>query len=153
MLMPISKKVGFKALLVVGTLLTVFVFLKVASPPLPENAQTLWLKNVPITITIAKTNQERQRGLGGQASLPPNHGMFFVFDHDDYHSFWMENMHFAIDILWLDQNLTVVDTKLDVTPESYPTSFTPRSPARYVLEVSAGFSRDHEVTLGDRAHF
>ncbi len=151
--MSISKKIRLATLISIGALIAAAVLLRHATPTLLENKKILWLKDIPINIAIAKTNSQRQRGLGGRDSLPPNHGMFFVFDHDDRYNFWMKDMHFAIDILWLDQNLTVVDIKLNAAPESYPTNFTPRSPSRFVLELPAGFSRKHGVTIGNRLHF
>ena len=149
----ISKKISFIGLLVIGTLVLAFVLLSRATPTPPDGSRTIWFKDTPITIEVVNTEADRERGLGGRTSLPPNHGMFFVFNHDDRHSFWMKDMRFAIDILWLDQNLVVVDIKRDATPESYPASFPSGAPARYVLELPAGFSRDYGIAVGDRLHF
>ncbi len=92
---------------------------------------------------------DRRRGLSGRTSLAADTGMLFVFPDIDTYGIWMPNMHFAIDILWLDDGLRVVDLQEGATPESYPRVFTPRTPARYVLEVREGFVRDRGVQVGD----
>jgi uncharacterized membrane protein (UPF0127 family) len=67
-------------------------------------------------------------------------GLLFVFDEPGLHGIWMKDMRFPIDILWLDDAFQVVDVRKNVAPDSYPTVFKPTKPARYVLEVTAGFA-------------
>lgn len=90
-----------------------------------------------VSIAIASTFTDRERGLSGRAFLGEGEGMLFIFDHSEAYGFWMPDMNFAIDMIWIDSNWHIVDIKENATPESYPTIFTPRAPARYVLEVPA----------------
>ncbi len=103
-----------------------------------------------LLLKIADTDVLRLQGLSGHPPLPPNEGMLFVFTSDGLHSFWMKDMLFPIDILWLDSEYRIVDVKQGATPESYPKSFTPSVPARYVLELSSGFFELHKLKNGDR---
>jgi len=77
--------------------------------------------------------------------------MLFIFPKSDKQSFWMPDMRFAIDIIWLDEYMKVVHIKESATPESYPEKFTTSVPAKYVLEVPAGFSKEKGIVVGDQA--
>lgn len=94
-----------------------------------------------IIADLAVTGVDRQQGLSGRSALGEDEGLFFVFTHDSRHKFWMKEMNFPIDIIWLDRNLKVVGIKENALPESYPDEvFEPQyGDARYVLEVNAGF--------------
>ncbi len=61
----------------------------------------------------------------------------------------MKDMRFSIDILWLSADGVVVHMAQNVSPSTYPQSFVPTKPARYVLEVLAGYAMEHGVAIGD----
>ena len=87
-------------------------------------------------VEIVKTPEAMARGLSGRDKLGDHQGMLFVFDADGRHSFWMKDMKFALDILWLDQDGRIVDMRQDLlpcTPDNC-TVYVPQGPARYVLE-------------------
>ena len=65
----------------------------------------------------------------------------------------MKEMNFPIDIIWLDENLKIVAIKENAMTESYPEVFTPSTPARYVLEVPAGFVQKNKISVGMIGHF
>jgi len=108
-------------------------------------------KNVLVSADIADTAEKRARGLSGRERLAPGEGMWFIFEAEGRHGFWMKDMHFAIDIIWLDERLHIVDMWEDASPESYPSIVAPKGPAKYVLEVPAGFAKMHSLAIGDRA--
>lgn len=103
-----------------------------------------------ISIERAITPQEQEIGLGQRKDLAVNKGMLFVFDGSDVRCFWMKDMNFPIDILWLDENEKVLAVKENVSPETYPESFCPQVAAKYVLEVNAGLSRQAGVSIGSQ---
>lgn len=107
------------------------------------------LGGVPISIEIVDTDALRERGLSGRPSLGLSSGMLFVFSNDDEHRFWMKDMLFPIDILWLDAEYRIVDVHQDVKPETYPETFTPKVKARYVLELPAGFFENNGLKMGN----
>ncbi|MCX6716418.1 MAG: DUF192 domain-containing protein [Candidatus Taylorbacteria bacterium] len=101
-----------------------------------------------INIIRAQTNEEEIQGLSGRDSLALNSGMLFYFDHDDFWKFWMKDMKFSIDIIWLDKDFRIIDIKNNATPLSYPELFTSKNVARYVLEVPAGFAQNYLLKDG-----
>ena len=106
-----------------------------------------------VTIEIADSDEERKQGLSGRETLEAGNGMFFIFEKTGLHGIWMKDMNFPIDILWFDQYGELVHFKEHATPESYPDTFFPKSPALYVLEVPAGYVRDKNIKLGDKIDF
>ena len=59
----------------------------------------------------------------------------------------MKEMNFPIDIIWLDDNWRVIDLTKNISEKDFPKIYQPRLPARYVLEVNAGFIAKHHIIL------
>ncbi|MEN9561523.1 MAG: hypothetical protein RIQ56_796, partial [Candidatus Parcubacteria bacterium] len=114
-----------------------------------ESQQTVYVDGNKILADVVKTETDRARGLGGRESLTDDTGMLFLFPEDGYHSFWMKDMRFSIDILWLSATGTIVHIEPSVSPDTYPRSFSSLAPARYVLELPAGFSSQHDIRVGE----
>lgn len=108
---------------------------------LPERMITIG--DTVLTVEIARTREEHEIGLSNRPTLPQDHGMLFLFDHQDTYQFWMPHMYFALDMVWFGNDRTIVDITHDATPESFPNLFEPKDPARYVLEVPAGYADLH----------
>jgi len=124
-----------------------FAFFR-ATPP-PKNI-IVTIGDIQLSVTVAHTSSERERGLSGRAELPETEGMLFIMDSSDRHGFWMKDMHFPIDIFWIDHNQQIVDITNNAKPESYPAVFRPQKPALFVLETRAGFAEKHDVNIGAR---
>lgn len=101
---------------------------------------------------IMVTPDDQQRGLQGKKKLENNEGMIFEFKEDAYHAFWMQNMNFPIDILWLDSKYRIVYIEHFVPPCAQASCpiYKPTSPARYVLEIKAGESVKHNFRIRDK---
>lgn len=121
----------------------------VASRDLSYETTTMMIGDTRITLEIAETPAQKSRGLGGREGLAENAGMLFVFEEDGLHGFWMKDMRFAIDIAWFDADFCVVDIAQRVSPGTYPAVFVPDTPARYVIEMEAGFFGSHGIEKGD----
>lgn len=119
-------------------------------PHSTSKTATLSLKNRTLVFEVVDTPETRMKGLGGRESLPEDAGMLFVFDTIDVHSFWMKDMLFPIDIIWLDSNFTVVHTEQNILPDTYPNVFTPTEKALYVLEVNSGVLSELDIEKGTR---
>ncbi len=119
----------------------------------PRDNGVIYVDNIPVEVTVADTVAERTQGLSGRQPLAENEGMFFIFDEADRYGFWMKDMKFAIDIIWLSDEGFVVHIHENVTPGSYPQVFQPDVPVRYVLEVRSGFVYEHGIALGSRISF
>ena len=91
---------------------------------------------VDYRVRVVDTPKERTRGLSGTTTLAPNEGMLFVFEEVGLHGFWMKDMNYAIDILWLNDELKPVGVTKNISPDSFPTIFYPPVPVRYVLEIA-----------------
>ncbi|MEK7560176.1 MAG: DUF192 domain-containing protein [Patescibacteria group bacterium] len=102
-----------------------------------------------IKIDIADTEEKRSRGLSGKKSLPENAGMLFVFGIPAQYSFWMKDMRFSIDIIWIDETKKIVAVSENISPDTYPASFSPSDPVKYVLEVNAGWTQKNGIVVGD----
>lgn len=111
------------------------------------------IKDVIIEVDIASSNVERARGLSGRVSLGANSGMLFVFDGPGKNMFWMKDMNFPIDIIWLDENKKIIYIKENLSPKTYPEVFGPEVPSMYVLEVNSNFTKKYNIKIGDIANF
>ncbi len=112
-------------------------------------SDTITVNDVVFKINIADTKLERTRGLSGMKMLPKNEGLLFIFDTTGVYPFWMKDMNFPIDIIWVDENLEIVYIKENATPESFPELFNSKIKALYVLEVNAGEIKKNKIKIGD----
>ncbi len=107
------------------------------------------IKGTKISVELATLPDEQALGLEGRDGLPENRGMLFVYDKPAPYSFWMKNMKFPIDIIWVDEKYRIVDITKNLSPATFPQSFQPSKPAQYVLEVNAGFTEKNNIAVGD----
>ena len=109
--------------------------------------------NTIVFVSSLYTVPEQKRGLSGRESMPTNEGLLFVFPRSDFYGFWMKEMKFPIDIIWIDENSKVVSIARDLKPSSFPEIFKPSEKSVYVLEVNAGFAAEHNIKIGDYVTF
>jgi len=102
---------------------------------------------VSITIEVADTPEARIRGLMERWSLPELHGMLFIFDYSEVQRFWMHNTPLSLDMIFVDENRRILNIAESTTPMSKQ-MYTSRGPAKYVVEVKAGFSKRHGIEEG-----
>jgi len=133
---------------------TLFISMRGVSNTIFEGEQkSLFLGSVVIDVAIADTPVTRRVGLSNLKRLGEDRGLFFVFNDSDTHGIWMKDMEFPIDIIWMDEDMRIVYIHRDVSPDSYPEAFHPDTPARFALEVNAGFSLKYNVKIGSIATF
>lgn len=99
-------------------------------------------------IEFASTDQQRTLGLSGRSCIGLQQVMIFEFQSPGKYGFWMKDMNFAIDIVWLDQNKKVVSVVENAVPSSYPQIFVPEETAMYVVEMQAGKTRSLNIQNG-----
>ena len=107
-----------------------------------------------ITVALAKTDEERARGLSGRDSLGDNEGMYFIFPREDRYGFWMKDMRFPIDILWIQRG-ELVGVEQDTPPEPGKSDmelmiYHPPEPVTTVLELKAGSAERYHLKTGDK---
>ena len=104
-----------------------------------------------VGVEIADTEATRARGLMFRRSLAQDQGMIFLFEQSGLHPFWMKNTIVPLDILWLDQSGRIVSIAHSAPPctvDPCP-SYPPGTEARAVVEVVAGFAKQHRVKVAD----
>ena len=110
-------------------------------------------------VELAAEPDLRIRGLSGRASLDSGTGMLFVFENSERFRFWMREMQFSLDIVWISSGCEVVDISVDVpfpdpsTPLSDLPRYSPESSAKYVLEINGGEAEDLGLGVGDPVEF
>lgn len=104
-----------------------------------------------IKVELAKTPKAQAKGLSNRPKLAANQGMLFLFSTSQKRAFWMKDMNFSIDIIWLN-NGEVVDIAPNLPPAVDADSpvYYPRAPVNAVLEVVAGFSQKNDLKIGDK---
>lgn len=109
------------------------------------------IKGIELSAEIPTRGELMGKGLAVKDQLKENEAMFFVFDKPEKHSFWMKDMNFPIDIIWLDSNGRVVHIEQNLRPcPLVPVcpSYAPTIDSQYVLETVAGFAQRHKIGLG-----
>ncbi|MCE2612824.1 DUF192 domain-containing protein [Flavobacteriaceae bacterium D16] len=102
-----------------------------------------------LDIEIADSDYEIQTGLMYREEMDANEAMLFVFPDMEFHSFYMKNTLIPLDIIFIDDQLRVVNFKQNATPldeAGIPSGL----PVQYVLEVNAGLSTSWNLEIGDR---
>ncbi len=102
---------------------------------------------------VARTDSELKRGLSGVSEFSKDQALLFVFPKDDTYGVWMKDMRIPIDIVWLDKNKKVIHAVSNATPESYPKTFRPPKPARYIVELASGTIKTRAIKIGVIAKF
>ncbi|MDP3764034.1 MAG: DUF192 domain-containing protein [bacterium] len=109
------------------------------------------INDTKISVEIVETPAEVQKGLSGRTSLDASNGMLFIFSKADYYNFWMPDMYFPIDIIWINNN-QIVDISHNVSNKFDPANpkfYLPIKKANYILEVNAGFSKKNNIKIGN----
>jgi uncharacterized membrane protein (UPF0127 family) len=103
-----------------------------------------------IDAEIADTPERQRRGLSGRRSLARGEGMLFLYDEPGLRGFWMPDMHFDIDIVWIRAGRIVhIESRVPhVVTGALPT-YRPETPADTVLEVVAGTAAELGWRVGD----
>jgi len=113
---------------------------------------TIMIDDIELTVQVADTDHRRADGLMFQEELPYDEGMLFVFDDSKKRSFWMSNMQFSLDIIWIDSQENIVHIEKNVPPcNNTETKTCPRydgggKNAKYILEVTSGFVDEFKIT-------
>ena len=151
----------FLPLIVVATFITLVgllgqgklnYFFNLPSPTPKVSLKTVKIENLEIDLEVAKSADERAKGLSGRDRLDENSGMVFVFSKDSKPIFWMKDTKIALDIIWINYN-KIVGIEKNVQPEigksdSELEKYVSPSTIDYVLEVNAGFSDKNNIRSG-----
>lgn len=116
--------------------------------PEPSNVE---INGQKIFVDIAQTPEEQAQGLSGRESLGENQGMLFVYDKNISPKFWMKNMNFSIDIIWISGGIVYgFEKNLPPEGENPQKIYQPKTFVNQVLEVNAGFVDKYDIKTGDK---
>jgi uncharacterized membrane protein (UPF0127 family) len=107
---------------------------------------------LPVSVDLARSEEELTLGLMNRRQLAPEAGMLFLFSQNEPRAFWMKNTLIPLDMLFIDDGGRVVG----LIERAEPLTTSPRDPgvaSRYVLEVNGGWAARHGVRPGDRVQF
>ncbi len=113
--------------------------------------------NATVSLEVADTSEERERGLMYRQSLPDDHGMVFVYDDADDRSFWMKNTYVPLDMIFVAPDGTVSNVEHAEPEPNTSTADLERyesdGPAQYVVELERGFANRTGVDAGSEIVF
>ncbi len=105
-----------------------------------------------IDIQTANTDFDRQLGLMFRKSMSENQGMLFIFPQESVQSFWMRNTYISLDMIFVNTDkkiITIHKNTKTLSDQSYRST----GPAKYVIEVDAGFSDKFNIKVGDKVNW
>ncbi len=143
------SKQQVKFLFLFGVVAVLFAIAFSLLLPLIFKTRTIFVGKRALQAEVVKSPNDMQKGLSERPSLKEDSGMLFMYEHSVIPAFWMKNMRFPLDFIWIGSNKTVVDITQNVLPNSFPQIFRPKSEVQYVLEVNAGWAETHGVKIGD----
>ncbi len=122
---------------------------------LEYKVKRIMIDDVMLEVEVADDDEKRALGLMHRDSLEEYKGMLFIFPYEGKYAFWMMNMNFSIDIIWIDSEGSVVYIVDNAVPcnrvaSTSECTYEPDVHAKYVLEVNGGFAEKHGVTIGSR---
>lgn len=128
------------------------VFYQLSNNSMVKTNGKVTVGNQKFDVEVVKTDKDKQIGLTKYKSMRDNQGMLFVFDNPDIQNFWMKNMKFPIDIIFIkdDTIVSVVENAPVVAPKTEPVIYKSDSPVNYVLEVNDGLVKKHNIKQGDK---
>lgn len=152
-----------KVLIIYGLLVVVilfFVFLRFRGidlfPDFGRNSAKVTVNNQVFDIEIANDDNEQIEGLSNRESLDRDSGMLFVFEEKGRHGFWMKNVNFPLDLIYISDN-KIVDIIKNAEPKSATDTnipiYEPREDANYVLEINGGLSDEYGFEIGQEVVF
>ena len=100
------------------------------------------------------TPEAMVKGLGGRTRLAKDAGMLFAYDQSaPNRCFWMKDMRFPIDIVWLDSYKRAIHIEHSLSPKTYPKEFCAPQASQYVIELNAGEAKRANINIGQPLKF
>ncbi len=130
----------------------VFLLISILPQILKKTVPSATIDDYTFKIEVAKTDKEKETGLAKYNKISNDFGMLFPFGKEGYYSFWMKNMKFPIDIIFI-RNGKIIKIFANVPPPKTDNSplpiYRPDSLSDTVLEINAGLSQKYGFKEGD----
>lgn len=151
-----------KVIIAYGALILVVVILAVVRTKgfglLPQiglsSSATAEINGQIFNLSVVKNDEARMKGLSNRKSLDENKGMLFIFDEKGKYKFWMKDVEFPLDIIYISDD-KIVDIIKNAPPQSGIEDnveliiYEPKSESNFVLEINGGLSEKYEFKDGD----
>lgn len=153
-----KKSVGLVVLIIIFSVFIGYFLFRltnqrnVTTSPTKLSGPQLTVGNCTFNLELANTDALKQQGLSDREKLADNSGMLFIYNTSQVYGFWMIKMKFALDFVWIKDDL-VVDLHENVP---YPTSQSniarvyPKEPVNKVLEINNGKIKECEIKIGEQ---
>lgn len=119
-----------------------------------SDGSRLQVGSTTVRVEVRDDEQGRNLGLSGRETLGEDEGMLFVFDQPAAHEFWMKDMNFPLDFVWINDGRVMDLSEHIPAPDKLtnepPMMVRPNSPANWVLEVNSGWVELNQIRVGDR---
>ena len=138
-----SKRWRYAAIIAAGLVVLSLPFVFQSRP-----TATLVSGSYEYTLEIVASKAAQAKGLGGRENLAQDRGMLFVFEKPATQCFWMKDMQFPIDIIWLDNAKKVTSVVPNVSPDSYPMQYCGDATTKYGIELKAGEAKRAGLSIG-----
>jgi uncharacterized protein len=118
-----------------------------------NNIKEIKINGYVFSVEIADTSVKRESGLSGRSKLCPQCAMLFLFEKPGNFSFWMKDMRFDLDMVWISGD-EIVDISKNVSHARGGAEVVrPPVPVSKVLEINAGTSEKLDLKVGDKIEF
>ena len=155
-----KNRIKYKVLripVILGAIIFMAVSCNQTSPiptePLTYKSGTLAIGSHVVNVEIADTEALRNHGLSGRDSLAADHGMIFIFPTPDKYAFWMKDMSFSLDFIWIkDGKVSEITPDVPIQANAADrdlNTYLPVNPIDSMLEVNAGWAQTHDIKVGD----
>lgn len=114
---------------------------------------TIYAPKGDIQVEISDTQDKMELGLSNRSSLDSDSGMLFIFPNLGSYSFWMKDMYFPLDIVWINTLKEVTGIASNVSPDSFPEVFNSPGEIQFVLELNAGEADKFGIATGTALQF
>lgn len=124
-----------------------------------DGVKTVVVSNdkISLKLEVADTPEAREKGLSQRRDIGQFDGMLFVFPEESYQTFWMKDMNFDLDMVWLNGKGEVVQVDENIKASGYNKNNPESSqmlhstqPIRYVIELPANRAKDYNLMVGDQ---
>jgi uncharacterized membrane protein (UPF0127 family) len=122
------------------------LFLMIYHPSDAQKPVVLHLKQGDYVLEVVSTPKDQAEGLSNRPDLGRQSGMLFKFPSATEQCFWMKDMRFPLDIIWVDGWHTVTHIEHNLSPSTYPQSYC--ADAADVLELNAGEADRNDIVVG-----
>lgn len=134
--------------LLLGLAVVIFITVFIVTLLISKKGTQVLLNGQTFKVDVAKTDSQLQVGLSNRKQIGENQGMLFLFETPSYYSFWMKEMKFPIDIIYIngDKVTTVIENAKPPSSSSEQLIiYEPQDKSDKVLEINAGLARKYNI--------